>query len=147
MRLHNSNIWIRPTAYVKNKRLLIISLHFWIRSLKLISGIRYMLSIYIEYTSPIMSSYGSWIYNYRCNQCLSQHYMIKFVSDLLQVGGFQTFVFDVSGWSYSNIRVVQSQCNFPSLKKYTMKMSRCNKKKNQIHLWWINHPIRTWHFN
>jgi hypothetical protein len=88
MRLHNSNIWIRPTAYVKNKRLLIISLHFWIRPLKLISGIRCMLSIYIEYNSTIMSSYGSWIYNYRCNQYLSQHYMIKFVSDLLQVGGF-----------------------------------------------------------
>ena len=43
---------------------------------------------------------GSWIYNYLCNQCLSefefrsdevysiQHYMIKFVSDLRQVGGF-----------------------------------------------------------
>jgi hypothetical protein len=42
-------------------------------------------------------SYGSWIYNYLCNQCLSmrilirasvQHYVIKFVSDLQQVGGF-----------------------------------------------------------
>ena len=49
-------------------------------------------------------SYGSWIYNYMCNQCLSpliqrsnpihgkvysiQHYVIKFVSDLRQVGGF-----------------------------------------------------------
>jgi hypothetical protein len=47
-------------------------------------------------------SYGSWIYNYLCNQCLSpviceyesrwgrgvQHYMIKFVSDLRQVGDF-----------------------------------------------------------
>ena len=50
-------------------------------------------------------SYGSWIYNYQGNQCLSplifgssspthgevysiQHYVIKFVSDLLQVGGF-----------------------------------------------------------
>ena len=36
-------------------------------------------------------SYGSWIYNYLCNQCLSpgrgvQHYVIKFVSDLKQVG-------------------------------------------------------------
>jgi hypothetical protein len=43
---------------------------------------------------------GSWIYNYLFNQCLSplmlqvrisiivQHYMIKFVSDLPQVGGF-----------------------------------------------------------
>jgi hypothetical protein len=47
------------------------------------------------------SSYGTWIYNYLCNQCLSsltlcvqarctiiQHYVIKFVSDLRQVGGF-----------------------------------------------------------
>ena len=44
-------------------------------------------------------SYCSWIYNYLCNQCLSpltlwvrislrQHYVIKFVSDLRQVGGF-----------------------------------------------------------
>jgi hypothetical protein len=50
-------------------------------------------------------SYGNWIYNYLCNQCLSpltlrvqtpvhgevysiQHYVIKFVSDLRQVGGF-----------------------------------------------------------
>jgi len=49
-------------------------------------------------------SHGSWIYNYRylCNQCLSplmlwvrisirggvQQYVIKFVSDLRQVGGF-----------------------------------------------------------
>jgi hypothetical protein len=49
--------------------------------------------------------YGSWIYNYICNQCLStiklvssnptqgvmyfvQHYVIKFVSELSQVGGF-----------------------------------------------------------
>ena len=47
---------------------------------------------------------GGWIYNYLCNQCLSpltlwvripfggvysiQDYVIKFVSDLLQVGGF-----------------------------------------------------------
>ena len=47
-------------------------------------------------------SYGSWIYNYICNQCLSpltlwvrilirasvQHYVIKFFSNLQQVGGF-----------------------------------------------------------
>jgi len=46
-------------------------------------------------------SYGSWIYNYLCNQCLSpllwvrisirggeQHYLIKFVSELRQVSGF-----------------------------------------------------------
>ena len=48
-------------------------------------------------------SYGSWIYNYLYNQCLSplklwvqtlfmercmQHYVIKFVSDLRQVSGF-----------------------------------------------------------
>ena len=49
-------------------------------------------------------SYGSWIYNYLCNQCLSpkvvrsnpthgevysiQHYVIKFVNDFRQVGGF-----------------------------------------------------------
>jgi len=49
--------------------------------------------------------YGSWIYNYLCNQCLSplkvvslnpthgevysiQHHVIKFVSDLQQVCGF-----------------------------------------------------------
>ena len=45
-------------------------------------------------------SYGSWIYNHLCNQCLSpltlwvrivysiQHYVINCVSDLWQVGGF-----------------------------------------------------------
>jgi hypothetical protein len=47
-------------------------------------------------------SYGSWIYNYLCNQCLSplmlefesrsrwgvQHYVIKVVSDMQQVGCF-----------------------------------------------------------
>jgi hypothetical protein len=47
-------------------------------------------------------SHGSWIYNYLCNQCLSplmlwvrisirasvQHYVIKFVSNLRQIGGF-----------------------------------------------------------
>ena len=47
-------------------------------------------------------SFGSWIYNYLCNQCNKvvslnaaqvkvysiQHYVIKFVSDLRQVGGF-----------------------------------------------------------
>jgi hypothetical protein len=49
-------------------------------------------------------SYGSWIYNYQCNQCLSpltlwvqihpgkmysiQQYVIKFVCDLRQVSGF-----------------------------------------------------------
>jgi len=54
------------------------------------------------------SSYGSWIYNYLYNQCLSplmlrvsnlvhgevysiQHYVIKFVSYLRQVGGFPRF--------------------------------------------------------
>jgi hypothetical protein len=44
------------------------------------------------------SSYGIWIYNYICNQCISesrpgevysiQHHVIKFVSDLRQVGVF-----------------------------------------------------------
>ena len=50
-------------------------------------------------------SHGSWVYNYQCNQCLSplklwvrtpfmarctryNHYVIKFVSDLRQIGGF-----------------------------------------------------------
>ena len=41
-------------------------------------------------------SYGSWIYNFLCNQCLhhwccgrgAQRYVVKFVSDLRQVGGF-----------------------------------------------------------
>ena len=42
-------------------------------------------------------SYVSWIYNYLCNQCLNpahgevyliQHYVIKLVSDLWLVGGF-----------------------------------------------------------
>ena len=49
-------------------------------------------------------SHGNWICNYLCSQCLSplmfwveslsgwgvQHYVIKFVSSLRQVGGFQT---------------------------------------------------------
>jgi len=49
-------------------------------------------------------SYGSWIYNYLCNQCLSpltlwvripggvysiQHFVIKFVCDLWRVCGFR----------------------------------------------------------
>ena len=54
--------------------------------------------------SSLPWSCGSWIYNYLCNQCLStlklwvripfmvrctrQHYVIKFVRDLRQVGGF-----------------------------------------------------------
>jgi hypothetical protein len=56
--------------------------------------------------SPWLWSYGSWIYSYLFNQCLFittevlssnsahgevysiQHYEIKFVSDLRQVGGF-----------------------------------------------------------
>ena len=59
----------------------------------------------ILYESLWLWSYGSWIYNYLCNQfppplkCLSsnsvhgkaysiEHYVIKFVSDLRQVGGF-----------------------------------------------------------
>ena len=44
-------------------------------------------------------SYVSWIYNYICNRCeieshssevysIQHHYVIKFVSDLRQVGGF-----------------------------------------------------------
>jgi hypothetical protein len=53
----------------------------------------------------VVWSYGSWIYNYLCNQCLfttkvvrsnpvhgevysMQQYVIKIVSDLRQVGGF-----------------------------------------------------------
>ena len=58
------------------------------------------------YTHPCSWSYGSWIYNYLCDQCLSPlkvvspipvhaevysiHYMIKFVSEeeIRQVGGF-----------------------------------------------------------
>ena len=61
---------------------------------------------YIWFMGPSwLWSYGSWIYNYLCNQCLSplmfgvwsrseravQHYVIKFVSDLRQVGGFLRF--------------------------------------------------------
>ena len=53
----------------------------------------------------LLRLYGSWIYNYLCNQCVSQlkgvssnpthcevysiqHYVTKFVSDLRQVCGF-----------------------------------------------------------
>ena len=32
-------------------------------------------------------SYGSWIYNYLCNEYSIQHYVIKLVSDLRHVGG------------------------------------------------------------
>jgi hypothetical protein len=62
---------------------------------------RLMCSIHVKGLSWPWS-YGSWIYNYLCNQCLSplksefkprswwdvQHYVMKFVSDLQQVGGF-----------------------------------------------------------
>jgi hypothetical protein len=62
--------------------------------------------VVIKVDGPSWSwSYGNWIYiyNYLCNQCLSpltlfespycevystEHYVIKFVSDLQQVGGF-----------------------------------------------------------
>jgi hypothetical protein len=58
------------------------------------------------------SMFGSWIYNYLFNQCLSpltlwvwshsdevytiQHYVIKFVSDLRQVGSFLWLLYDSS---------------------------------------------------
>ena len=65
----------------------LLELHFWMKA------------------PPSWSwSHGSWIYNYLCNQCLSplnlwvrtplrrgvlnKHYVIKFVSDLRQVGSF-----------------------------------------------------------
>ena len=64
-------------------------------------------------------SYGRWIYNYLCNHCLSpltlwvrihsvevyliQHYLIKFISDLRQVGGFLRVLCFPSptGWWFS----------------------------------------------
>jgi len=60
----------------------------------------------LSYITPWSWSCGSWIYKYICNQCRSpvkvwvriplahgevysiQYYVIKFVGDLLQVGGF-----------------------------------------------------------
>jgi len=62
----------------------------------------FSLATVFEYKFLRQWSYGSWIYNYLCNQCLSplmlwfesrswwgvQHYVIKFVSDLRQVDGF-----------------------------------------------------------
>jgi len=67
-------------------------------------------TIYLQVRGPSwLWSYGSWMYNYLCNHCLSplklsvssnpahgemyltQHYVIKFVSELLQVGGFLRF--------------------------------------------------------
>jgi hypothetical protein len=64
-----------------------------------------MLKVYLIDRVRVQSwSYGSWIYNYLCNQCTSplmlwvrirfdevyliQHYVIKFVSDLRQVSNF-----------------------------------------------------------
>ena len=70
------------------------------------------IKIHYGHMGPSRSwSYGSWIYNYLCNQCLSplklwvqtpihgevywmQNYVIKFVSDLWQISGFlQVFRF------------------------------------------------------
>ena len=60
-------------------------------------------------------SYGSWIYNYLCNQCLTpltwvqtrscavcsiQHYVIKFFSDLWQVGGFLRVLGFLHKWNW-----------------------------------------------
>jgi hypothetical protein len=69
-------------------------IYFWI----------FILNIQLYLRSLWQWSYGSWIYNYLCNQYLSllmlwvrisirasrgvQHYVIKFVSDLRQVGDF-----------------------------------------------------------
>ena len=63
-----------------------------------------LLHVHLEESTTIITpsttwswSYGSWIYNYLCNQWVRipqgevywiQHYVIKFVSDLRQVGGF-----------------------------------------------------------
>jgi hypothetical protein len=58
-------------------------------------------------------SYGSWIYNYLCNQCLSplnladddvypiQHYVIKFVTDLGEFCGFLWFPPPITGCQVS----------------------------------------------
>jgi hypothetical protein len=89
--------WIRLEAHlVKNVMVYI----YWTFMFSLVS---------IKFKASSWSwSYGSWIYNYLCNQCLSppklwvrialmtihddvysiQHYVIKFVSDLWQVCGF-----------------------------------------------------------
>ena len=60
------------------------------------TSIHYLLghNSWIKKGSSWSWSYGSWIYNYIYNQCLSrsgrgvQHYVIKFDSDLRQIGGF-----------------------------------------------------------
>ena len=61
---------------------------------------KYFLSLLFFLENSWRWSYGSWIYNYPNNQCPSplmlfeyrsgqgvQHYVIKFISDLRQVGG------------------------------------------------------------
>jgi len=75
----------------------------------------------------VVVSYGSWIYNYLSNQCLSplkvvssvpvhgkvysiQHYVIKIVSNLRQVGGFLRVLrfppTNKTQWKLQNISIV-----------------------------------------
>jgi hypothetical protein len=99
------NTWVQPRFF-----------HDVLVALALVSWVMFCRSYFLSFVSfficPLCChgsswswSYGSWMHSYLCNQCLSplkvvssnlvhgemysiQHYVIKFVSDLRQVGGF-----------------------------------------------------------
>jgi hypothetical protein len=91
------------TSFFYGRKYMYIKLCFKIQSYFLQIWRFQLISFYV---GPSWSwSYGSWIYNYLCNQCLSplqivssnsihgevysiQHYVINVFSNLWQVGGF-----------------------------------------------------------
>jgi hypothetical protein len=88
--------FISPAWYMCQAIRINIGITQWFRHSNL-----HTLSLYVIKGSSWPWSYGSWIYNYPCNQCLSpccefdyrsgrgvHHYVIKFVCDLQQVDGF-----------------------------------------------------------
>ena len=91
--LINYVLWIEQNKQIITRIIWFLLFYFFCVS--------FVLYIYLEG----MWSYGSWIYNYLCNQCLSpltlwvkiplmarctwyNIMLIKFVSDLWQIGGF-----------------------------------------------------------
>jgi hypothetical protein len=73
-------------------------------------------------------SYGSWIYNYQCNQWLSpltlwvriqlRRYEIKLVSDLRQVGCFSPGFLQHSNWNIVNIGIKRHKPNLSNGHEY-----------------------------
>jgi hypothetical protein len=137
----------------------------WITSINKIIGYHH-----IEW---VTWSYGSWIYNYLGNQCLSllklwvnpthgevyliQHYVMKFVSDLRQVGGFlyTTLCDEVCQWlatdlwfSLYNIMWWSLSVTFDgsvvfSIQHYVMKfVSDLRQVGGFLQVFWFAPPIK-----